>query len=370
MMAVNMFSNLRTRAIAFYEHHEAKVDIAFFVGGFVFDVFTLSDIDDPLSIAQQIAYLIAIGAFIGYDFLTAAVGAPAPAFLRKVWNYRQLITHFLLGSLLSVYSLFFLKSSSFFSSFVFVALMMGLMIANELKQIQSGKAPIKIALYVICVFSFFSMLFPVLLGFVGVTPFLLALAATGLVLFLAFRWTERKITDRRVLWRELIGPGVGVLALFLVFYFIGWIPPVPLSVQNMGVYHAVEKIDGQYVLAHENPWWRFWRSGDQEFLAEPGDKIYFFAQVFSPGRFDDSVTLHWYYKDPRQGWKSTDRIPMRVTGGRRGGFRGFAIKGNYVPGDWRVSVETTDAREIGRLYFAVTTTETRNPDRVFTKELR
>lgn len=365
-----MLKDLRTKAVDYYERNEAKVDIAFFVGGFVFDVFTLSDIDDPISIAQQVGYLLVIGGLIGYDFLVAATGAGVPVRLQKIWNYRQLITHFLLGSLLSVYSLFFLKSASFFSSFVFIALMLGLMIANELKQIQSGKAPIKIGLYVICVFSFFSMLFPVLLGFVGITPFLLALAATGLVIFGAFRWMLRKISDQRLLLRELVAPGAAVLLLFLVFYFVGWIPPVPLSVQSMGVYHSVEKSDGQYVLSHEKPWWKFWRSGDQDFLAEPGDKIHFFAQIFSPGRFDDSVILHWYYKDPRQGWKSTDRIPMRVTGGRRGGFRGFAIKGNYAPGDWRVSVETTDAREIGRLYFEVTTTQTANPEREFTKETR
>lgn len=365
-----MLKDLRAKAVDYYARNEAKVDIAFFVGGFVFDVFTLSDIDDPLSIAQQVLYLVIIGAFIGYDFLVSAIGATVPARLAKIWNYRQLVTHFLLGSLLSVYSLFFLKSASFFSSFVFVALMMGLMIANELKQIQSGKAPIRIGLYVICVFSFFSMLFPVLLGFVGIVPFLLALAATGLVIYGAFRWMLRKVPDQRLLLRELVGPGAAVMTLFLVFYFVGWIPPVPLSVQNMGVYHAVEKAEGAYTLSHEKPWWKFWRNGDQDFLAEPGDKIYFFAQIFSPGRFDDSVVLHFYYKDPRQGWKSTDRIPMRVTGGRRGGFRGFAIKANYTAGDWRVSVETTDAREIGRLYFDVTTTDVPNSERTFFKEYR
>src|SRR5690606_9124397 len=99
--------------------------------------------------------------------------------------------------------------------------------------------------------------------------------------------------------------------------------------------------------------WKFWRSGDQEFLARPGDRIYFFVSVFSPARFEDSVFLRWQQEHPRLGWQGTDRIEMKVRGGRQGGYRGFTTKQNYSEGDWRVIVETSDAREIGRLYFSV-----------------
>jgi hypothetical protein len=53
------------------------------------------------------------------------------------------------------------------------------------------------------------------------------------------------------------------------------------------------------------------------------------------------------------GWQTTDKIPLRVTGGRVGGYRGHASKGNYTAGDWRVAVETTDGREIGRIPFTI-----------------
>ena len=46
--------------VEFYERNETKVDLGFFVGGFLFDIVTLSDIDDPLAILQQVVYLTLI----------------------------------------------------------------------------------------------------------------------------------------------------------------------------------------------------------------------------------------------------------------------------------------------------------------------
>ena len=46
-----------------------------------------------------------------------------------------------------------------------------------------------------------------------------------------------------------------------------------------------------------------------------------------------------------------DTIPIRITGGRAEGFRGYGFKSKYQPGEWKVQIETTDGREIGRIYF-------------------
>ena len=128
---------------------------------------------------------------------------------------------------------------------------------------------------------------------------------------------------------------------------------MPLAVEEMGIYHSIEKSDGRYFLSHENPWYKPWNNGDQDFDARPGDKIHLFTKVFSPARFDDTVILHWQKFDVSNGWQTTDKIPLRVTGGRVGGYRGHASKGNYTAGDWRVAVETTDGREIGRIPFTI-----------------
>lgn len=362
-------TQLKERLLNFYEEHERTVDIAFFLGGFFFDVWTLSDIDDPLAILQQVVYLLILGGLLYFDFLKSHGFIKIHQRLERVWDYRQLAVHFLLGSLLSVYSLFFLKSASLFSSLIFILLLLGLMVANELKRVRESEINLKIGLFVICLFCFFSMMIPTALGFVGLVPFTLSLLLTAGALFGIYSLLKKNIQDITVLRKSLIIPSGTVLILFTVFYLLGWIPPVPLSVQNMGIYHSVEKVNGTYVLSYETPSWQFWQRGDQNFKAEPNDRIYFFAQIFSPARFSDSVILHWYYKDPVQGWQTTDKIPMTIAGGREGGYRGFASKQNYSEGRWRISVETTDGREIGRIYFNVTKVSDINPNRAFYKDI-
>jgi hypothetical protein len=61
--------------------------------------------------------------------------------------------------------------------------------------------------------------------------------------------------------------------------------------------------------------------------------------------------MRWHWKDDARGWTLQDSIPVRIVGGREQGFRGYGVKSNYRPGQWKVQVETTDGREIGRVYF-------------------
>jgi hypothetical protein len=116
------------------------------------------------------------------------------------------------------------------------------------------------------------------------------------------------------------------------------------------------------------PWWNFWETGDQTFYARSGDRIYYFANIFSPTSFKDQIRIRWSFKTSR-GWQKSDAIPISIVGGRDEGFRGFTFKENYQPGSWRVQLETTDGREIGRLYLSVKNDEDTTP-REFEVEAR
>jgi len=339
-----------------YSEREGLYNSLFFIGGVIFDIFTLGEIDSLSSVLQQLGYILAIGVLLYFDLIHRYAPLNVNKRLKTVWLYREPILHFMLGALLSVYSIFFIKSASLFSSFGFIAFMLILLIGNELKVVQKQKISLKISMYFICIFSFFSMIFPVALGHVGKIPFTLSILSTLLCIWAFYRLIYKKIENKSSLRKALLLPSTSILLVFLVFYYLGWIPPVPLSVKEIGIYHNIEKTtEGDYRLYYERPDWKFWLSGDQNFKAYSGDKIFIFTRVFSPARFDDTLYLNWQLFSNKRGWVSTDKIPMRVYGGRKSGYRGYSFKENFSEGDWRVLVETNDGREVGRLGFKVTT---------------
>lgn len=361
-------AHLKSKFSEFYNKHEAHLEIAFFICGFLLDLFTLSNPDDLLSIFQQVLYLTIIGMFLYYDVLNSFQKIQISPKLTKIWEYRQLIVHFLFGSLLSVYSIFYFKSSSLISSFVFIIFMSAILIGNELAIFKNAGHWLKFGMFILCLNAFFSILFPTLLGFIGIIPFTLSVLSTiGCAYFLFKKILPQEI-EKVFIQKQLFVPMVVVQAAFVILYFAGWIPPVPLSANYMGIYHNIEKKDGKYLLYHQKPFWKFWANGDQSFNAQFGDNIFFFSKIYSPARFSDQVNIRWMNKDPKQGWVTWDVIPMNISGGREDGFRGFTYKSKYQPGDWRVQIETTDGREIGRLYFTVYTDETSEPREFYIDE--
>ncbi len=346
---------LKARLSDFFAKHESSLEIAFFVGGFIFDIWMLAAPDEIISIIQQASYLAVIAVLIHFELLHRLVKWRPQGMMIRIWNYRTFIMHFLLGSLLSVYSLFYIKSASVFSSFIFLLFIIGLLLANELPAIKRANVSFKIGLYVICVFSFLSILFPIIFGFVGFVPFIFSLLTTLAILYLQYKQLGRVIPEQPVLFRAVMAPAGSVMILFFVFYFLGWIPPVPLSVKTQGVYHFVEKKDGNYLLSYEREWPYFFRDSDKTFKSIPGDKIYFFAQIYSPARISDEVVIHWHQKNKKDDWELMDKIPLKIQGGREQGYRGYAFKSNYTPGEWKIEVRTRSGIEISRYYFTVQT---------------
>jgi hypothetical protein len=356
MTTSEVLSGHRTRLLKFYNENETRLDILFFIGGFCFDVLMASEIGEPVSVIQQVLYLFLIASLIHYEILFRNAGWMPPAKLEKFWQYRGLPLHFFLGGLLNTYSIFYIKSASFFNSVSFLILLIGAILANELPVVKRSHVSSKVAMYGICLFSFISMMYPFLMGFVGWIPFGLSIATTLWFFYLQYRLLKKSIANEMIVFRSLLAPAVGVLAFFSVFYFFGLIPPVPLSVSEQGIYHNVEKRDGGYFLSAEKQAWNlfgFSNFGSQVFHAQPGDKIYFYAQIFSPSRFADAIFVQWSWKDPRRGWQTQDRIPLNIVGGRREGFRGYTVKSNFQPGEWRVQVQSANAQEISRMYFEV-----------------
>ncbi len=340
----------------YYERNERNVAIVSFVGGFIVDILTAERIDSWLLIGQQALYLLVVTTALLQMLFEEGKPPPALAnmsvFKRWYYEFRTAIVHFLLGSLISLHTIFFFKSSSLLVSFFVLIILAILLVANEFSRFKALGLPFKFALLSLCVLSFFASVVPVFVGSIGVLVFLLSMLLGCLPLAVIYRRLLIHAPDRVLQARKQIVVPFGlVLVGFLALYLFRLIPPVPLSIPYIGVYHAVERTGDVYRLSHERPIWRFWHHGDQNFLAQPGDNVYVFFRIFSPTRFSDQVTMRWYWKDKAHGWALHDSIPINIVGGREQGFRGYGVKSNYQPGDWKVQVETTDGREIGRVYF-------------------
>jgi hypothetical protein len=232
-------------------------------------------------------------------------------------------------------------------------LLVALLVLNERPALRRRGLPVKFLLFSLCTASFFTYLVPILWGSIGVATFTLSICLSLLATSLFLKAITLNVHRSLGTARHLLAPALCVQILFSGLYYLGALPPVPLSLQYIGIFHDVERRGDAFLLYHENPVWRFWRHGDQVFDARPGDRIYGYARIFSPTNFADEVFVRWLYETSPGKWMTSDRIQIDITGGRREGFRGYTYKQNYDTGNWQMRVETEDGRELGRIYFEV-----------------
>jgi MFS family permease len=350
---------------AFRERHATAEMAAFFFLGFLYDVLTLSRVDDKLTLVQQGAYLSLLGTLLFLEQRWSGETKP-PAWLAKAWRFNEDVLHFFFGSLLSSFALLYFKSASGFASLLFLLVVFGLLVGNELPRFRAMGPVVRVAIFSFCVTSYVAYLLPVLFGFLSAWLFLLAVVmGCGAVLGLfgvVRRWNGGDLST--VFWRVAV-PGLVVQGGLLLLYLLRVIPPVPLALQFAGIYHDVKVVKGEkgreYHLSYEAPGWKFWHSGNQDFYARPGDKAWYFVRIFAPKHFRDRVTFRWYYDDPDKGWVERGSFKTSIAASTDAGFRTMAYTTSLKPGDYSVSVEAQDGREIGSMDFTVYQDERTEP---------
>jgi hypothetical protein len=339
-----------TKAWAFGAHYQAV--LAFSVG-FLFDAITLDRIDAWLDLLTQFGYIAALTVVLLLQ-KRAEQGYFKPQGRWAVaWEFNADLLHFLFGGLLSAYVIFYTKSGVNARTFLFFAVVAGLLVYNELPKARRWGLALRLAVYAFCVGSFLIYFVPVVLGKMSDGVFVLSLALTAL-------WTaglgmilERGTPKKEQQLRRLLAPAAVLLAVLGAFYFLRWVPPVPLSMKFAGIYHNVKREGNEFSLTYERRgWWDFMRHQDRPFYSRPGDRLYCFVRIFAPTRFSHAVRLHWLKKQG-ESWESRDRIPLRIRGGRSEGWRGFGYKEHYEPGEWQVRVESADGRVLGQIEFRV-----------------
>jgi len=350
---------MRERIRNIRERYKRYEPFIFFTAGFLFDVFTLRRIDDWIKLIFQILFLTLLAMFLvaQYNEEKDKAGYKPPRLLTKIWPYQIEITHFMFGSMLSAFVIFYFKSASLTRSVIFLFLLVILMVLNELPQIREYGVRLRFALYSFCLASFFIYFLPVVAGFINWLLFFAALILAGLLMWgLVWLATRKESPEMLALNQQRLGvPALVIYMVLLASYLLKVIPPVPLAMTFGGIYHKVEKNkeNGAIELYSLKPWYNFWSHGDSDFKMRAGDVIYCFVRIFAPARFDHTIKLGWSLKDAKGHYILQDKIPMEIHGGREDGFRGYVYKSHFQPGQWRVDVETQDERVIGNIYFKV-----------------
>ena len=329
----------------------------FFLSGVTYDTLTLTRIDRLQDNLILLLYLVLLGFLI---VLTGRLGtATAEAEttnrsalarpLLKARPYYPMAVQFLLGSLFSAYAIFYSRSATLTSTAIFFALLVVLLISNEFLRNRLSSLRLLVSLYAVVCFAFFTFFLPVMTGYMNSIIFLTGAALSAAVTFRVVQLIYRNNADRSM--GETIGvtaPAFALIGLLVGFYFLNWIPPVPLSLKFGGIYHEVKKAGERFELSFEKKWYQVWKRSDSTFPAD--EPIYCFTAVFAPVDLNTTVYHHWYFRvNSERPFTHADKIPIKISGGREGGYRAYSFKQRLDPGDWRVDVETKDGRIVGRV---------------------
>ncbi len=340
------------RLQAFRARHARAEALLFFIGGFAYDIVFASRIDDRVMLATQGGYLVLLGALIGVEHHASVRQEAMPAWFQRL-PLRE-VTHFLFGSLLSAFLFFYFKAASGLVSFAFLLALFALLVGNELERFRRLGPIMRVALWSFALTSYLAYLLPVLVGSLRPWLFLAAVALSSLGVQALWMLFRRFTPDPRWTFQRAVLPGLAAQALLVGLFLSRALPPVPLALEWIGIYHDVQRQGGKVLVRQEQPPWRFWERGDQLFRAREGDKIFCFARIFAPRHFKDRLYARFWYRE-KAGWTRTDAIPLTISGGRKEGWTGVAYKQNYAPGAWRAAIETEDGREVGSVRFEVVT---------------
>ncbi len=342
-------------------HHLLTVS---FVAGFAFDNLTLSRVDKLYDNAFLFSYVFV--SMLGIFFLYFGTsGRRSSRFQVFTTKWAPLLIQYMFGGLMSGLLVFYSRSGSWWAHWPYLLIIIGMILGNELIVKKAQRLIFNLGLLFVGIFSYAALVVPVVLGKMGDGIFLLS-GGIALVVFVLFvRLLYFVIPNFMALNTRNIFFTTCMLYITLNgLYFLNIIPPIPLSMKEIGVYHdVVKRDDGGYALTYEEgSWYELWHLSDSVFHYKVGDRVYCYTSIFAPSRLRTDVVHTWEYYDATQKkWTLHEEIPFSIVGGRGEGYRGFSYIESVRDGAWRCSAETPRGQVIGRATFSVETGVAQQP---------
>jgi hypothetical protein len=280
-----------------------------------------------------------------------------PAEPKERWRkYLPAATQFALGGLWSGFLVFYSRSASLTASWLFLLTLAAFLVGNEIFRKYHSRLVFSSLLFFFAAYSYAIFTLPLLTRTIGKITFL-ASGAVAVLVFLIFLRVLSGLGRTRFVqarWR-LLGGMAAITAAMNLFYFTGVLPPLPLALTKIGIFHSVKRTGNVYQASGEpQPWYTSYGIGNATVHVSDDQSLSLYSAVFAPVRLSTHITHRWLWYDPRrERWTTQSVVTYPINGGREGGYRGYTIKSHPKPGDWRVDIDTADGRLIGRLRFVV-----------------
>ena len=327
-----------------------------FLLGFIVDNLTLNRVDQVFDnvVLSSYVFLAMLGILLLYAGIAERYSERTNKFLR---TKSPLLMQYAFGGLLSGMLIFYGRSGSFEDSWPFILILMGVIYGNETVKDRSGRLVYNLSIFFVGLFAYMILIVPVLLGKMGPIVFIGSGFLALLIMYGFFSILSKIIPNFIQLQKRHVVFFIGLVYVMLnVLYFTNIIPPIPLSLKQVGVYHHVSKNeDGTYELSYEKTkWWEWYRNSDSTFHYSSGEDVYCFASVFAPSRLSAKIYHRWeYYDTDARTWIEHGKYSYAINGGRGDGYRGFTKISNYREGKWRCIVETERGQVIGKESFTI-----------------
>ena len=342
-----------TELRGFVQQYQHQLSVGSFLVGFAIDSIVLKRIDLLISNAFLLTYL---GIVVAVMLLLHHGASHAPRFdaLKRVYLWLPFVAQFAFGGMFSGFLIFYSQAGSLVASWPFVSIIIVLIVINEFLRNYQERLTYQSLLLFFCLFSFSIYALPILMGVMGDWVFELS-GGAALLAFWGFMSLLYLVDARRVRTAAgTIALGTAIIyGLITTLYFANVLPPIPLALKDVGVYHSIVRAGGDYAATEELAPWYARLSGVTLSLL-PNEPAFAYSSVFAPTSLATSIVHRWEkFDDTKPGWVTVSTIPFSISGGRDGGYRGYSELGPLTPGRWRVSVETARGQLIGREAFTV-----------------
>ncbi len=355
----------RLKALShFYNKYERYLIPGALIFGFVTDVLTFRFINFTAAMILLAMHLVLIGSNITVINFYEAKRVSGKFF--SYWRVlAPLILQYSFGNLFSAFLIFYSHSGSFFASWPFIITIIFLMVGNEIFRKYNIRPSIQISVYFFALFSYLNLLLPNILSNLSTALFIGSGLLSVIYIILFTDILSRYTVQVKVKKKIIITLVLLIFSLMNIFYFLNLIPPIPLSIKDVGVYHNINRHNQGYIVQTEdcgNLISCFFYHDRRHILSDK-QRIYLYSAVFAPSEMSLKVKHQWQrYNNETKKWETKATIPFEVVGGRDIGYRWYTYY-TVSPGYWRVNIKTERGQTIGRKNFYIIKGQTKKTEK-------